>query len=210
MGRFTVFIAILILVSCVDALDISTDRVINDLVVEGHITTSPGPHTVRISRSAKYGSVFDDFSRPEVSAFVRVRDNEGNQTVLEESNFNPGVYLTPSGFRARVGRSYTLLINTFGGERYSSIPEEVQAVPELDTIILRYKELPSLNENEFDYGVEVFGQWTDPADQANYYLWNNLGFYFIETNPEDFTFVDFLEIQLQRQKTVVPSAGFEK
>ena len=38
------YILLPFLISCVDSLDITTDRKVNQLVVEGHITTGPGPH----------------------------------------------------------------------------------------------------------------------------------------------------------------------
>ncbi len=189
MKPYCILILFLITNSCVDSLDITTDRKVSHLVVEGYITTLPGPHFISLSRSAKYGNVFEDVSRKEISAFVRIMDNGGNQVILEETN--KGIYVTPRSFRAEVGKSYTLFVNTFNGERYSSIPEIVPKVSPIDSIIVAYKRLPSSSETEIRVGAEIFVQSMDPVDEENFYWWANSGTYFIKTFPDEFTVPNF-------------------
>ena len=64
--------------SCIDPLDVSIDKEVNILVVEGFITTEPGPHMIRLTISAKYGSIFDGWIQPSPGAKVVIRDSDGN------------------------------------------------------------------------------------------------------------------------------------
>jgi len=171
-------------IGCIDELNITTERVLRVLVVEGNITTQPGPHFIRLSKSAKFGSIFEDFSKKVNGALVRIRDEKGNQVILEE--VESGVYATPSFFSANVGSEYTLIVES-NEEQYISIPEKVQAVPPIESIRLQSKRLPSSSETVFDIGVEVFVDFTDPGDEQNFYLLKNNGTYVVETNPELFT-----------------------
>ena len=130
-----------ILNACIDPLDISTEESLRILVVEGHITTQPGPHIVRLSESAKYGDVFEGFVRPKEDARMSIRDNLGN--VIDLVEIDKGLYQTPADFMAVVGRSYSLLIITREGNSFSSLPDLVRSVPRLDSISTSYVEFPT-------------------------------------------------------------------
>ncbi|MCB0686048.1 MAG: DUF4249 domain-containing protein [Saprospiraceae bacterium] len=172
--------------SCVDEVNIQTSQAVRTLVVEGFITTEPGPHTVKISTSAKYGTIFEDFSKRESKATVRIRDNEGRVTFLTESE-DAGVYLTPTDFHAELGKSYTLLINTLRQGDYASIPEETAKVPPIDSLQVFYRKTPTENTLIDQHSVEIYATWMDPPEEQNFYTWQNKGTYFIETFPENFT-----------------------
>ena len=180
---------LLVLPSCVDELDVTTDREIKNLVVEGYVTTEPGPHEIIVSRSAKYGSVFEGFNRRETLATVRIRNSKGEQVFLEE--IDPGSYFTPEGWKAEVGESYTLLISTRTGARYNSIPEEVLPAPELESLEVRYKEQASASDVLFEYGAEVYATFNDPPEEQNFYLWRNRGIYKLVSFPQNFVTVNF-------------------
>lgn len=184
--------------SCVDELDVTTDREIKNLVVEGFVTTEPGPHEIIVSRSAKYGSVFEGFNRRETLATVRIRNSKGEQVFLEEGE--PGSYFTPEGWRAIVGESYTLLISTRTGARYNSIPETVIPAPAIESLEVRYKEQASTSEVLFEYGAEVYATFNDPADEQNFYLWRNKGVYRLEAFPQNFVMVNFFGVETPAPK----------
>lgn len=84
-----------------------------------------------------------------------------------------------------MGNTYILQITTSGGKTYYSSPEQVVKAPEIDSLILEYKKLPSSDPLDFASGVEVFSQWQDPENETNYYMWRSSGTYKIETHPED-------------------------
>ena len=182
MRKYHLFILSFCLFSCVDQLDVATDDALRVLVVEGSISTLPGPHYVYLSRSAQYGDSFVDFSRPESRAFVRIRDEAGGQVVLTEEE--DGRYATPRGFRAKVGSSYSIVIETANGEQYASIPETVPQAPIIESLMVQYKRLPAIDDSFFDHGLEVYSVFQDDPSTQNFYLYRNRGTYLVETSPE--------------------------
>lgn len=188
MIRVVFLTLVLFMVSCIDDLNIATEETLRVLVVEGGITTEPGPHYIYLSKSAKYGTVFEDFSKKVSRAFVRIRDQKGNQIILSETD--AGTYETPRSFKAEVGSSYSLVIETTNGESYSSIPEEVIEVPQIESLSLNYKRLPSISENLFDHGIEVYSNFQDNSDRQDYLMYRNSGLFLVQTQPENFIVVN--------------------
>lgn len=160
--------------SCIDELNVETEEALRLLVVEGAIDTNYGPHRIKLSRSAKYGSILEDQIQKITGATVWVRDREGNQVFLTETI--DGLYQTPSTFKGEVGNAYTLNITLLSGERYISTTEEIQAAPSIDDIII-------VNDNPFRSGVEAFVEWKDPADINNFYLLETDGVYIVDARP---------------------------
>ncbi len=186
MKRILFFVILFSLVGCIDELNIKTERVLRVLVVEGNITTEPGPHYIRLSKSAKYGSIFEDFSKKLNGALVRIRDEKGNQVILDE--VDSGVYATPPSFSAKVGSEYTLIVES-NNEQYISTPEKVMPVAPIQSLRIESKKLASTSDVVFDIGVEVYAEFEDPGDEQNFYYFKNSGTYVVETNPELFEIV---------------------
>lgn len=160
--------------ACIDELNIDTGEGQRLLVVEGFIDTEPGPHRIRLSRSAKYGSILEDAIQKITNATVWIRDENGEQVFLTESS--DGLYLTPDTFRGEVGKKYTLNITLNSGERYISTPEEIQPVPDIDEVVV-------LTDVPFRIGAECYIRWTDPVDAANFYLLEADGEYVLNSKP---------------------------
>ncbi len=175
----------LLFIACVDPSNIDIPESDNLLVVEGVITTDEGPYTVSLSRTAKFGSVFDGVIGTVTGAVVLVRDNEGQVAEFEE--IVEGTYQSPEGFRGEIGKTYTLQIETTLGERYSSLPQTINAGPEIEAVEVRYRRLPSSDPVNFVSGVEVYSQFQDPVDERNFYLWEIEGTHIVRTFPERFT-----------------------
>ncbi len=175
-------LALLTVHSCIDPLDVDTQERRKLLVVEGGITTTPGPHKVVLSKSDKYGDVLDGFVRKQTGATVWIRDDQGNQLFLQEKD--PGEYFTPDGFQAVPGRRYTLFITLDNGERYVSLPAFVPEAPPIDTLLIQFKRLPALIDESLNTGLEVYARWQDPAGVPNFYLWQAEGVYVLNTHPE--------------------------
>ncbi|WP_373492780.1 DUF4249 domain-containing protein [Aquiflexum sp.] len=187
MLKRLIYILLIIPISCIDPYKIDIPQGTQLLTVDGFITTDPGPHLIRLTRSDTYGSVFEGLIRPVTRATVGIRDSEGNVTFLDELA-NDGVYATPAGFRARVGISYSLQINLQTGKSYTSLPERVESVPQIDS--LSYKSIKfNTNDRLTDIiGVQVFAHFTDPSDQANFYYWRNgTSTFVLVANPELYT-----------------------
>jgi len=71
-------------------------------------------------------------------------------------------------------------------------PKLVTKAPEIDSIILEYKKLPSINPRRFESGVKVYSQWQDPENEENYYMWLSSGTYKIVTHPENHITINLL------------------
>ncbi len=158
------------LLSCVEELDpVNGDTNDSRIFVEGYITTQPGPHTITISRTAPYGSVFNAGIDRVKNAKVSLRDDLGNYFIMMENN--GGKYRTSENFSASIGRSYALLIETLEGEDIQSLPQFVIESPDIDDVFLRYRKDLTEDPDQFNTGVEVYVKFNDFPDERNFYLW---------------------------------------
>lgn len=182
---FYIFLIMLPL-SCIDPYRVDLVEGEQLLTVDGFIHTDPGPHTIRLTRTDTYGSVFEGLIRPVRQATVSVRDSQGLVTFLTE--VEPGLYQTPSSFQARPGLSYTLQIRLLDGKEYASFPEEVHPVPPIDQISYRSVRRATENRLEDRFGVEFFAHFRDPSEQKNYYYWRmDPSVFVLVANPERYT-----------------------
>ena len=131
-------IILMIVSGCIEPVEIKTPEDKAVLVVEGYITDDFGPHSIRISRSAQYGSVFDGIVQKIRNATIAVRDSDGTTVFLTETS--PGEYSTPGTFRGVAGKSYSLQIETSIGENYISLPVSMPVGPDISDVELRYSE----------------------------------------------------------------------
>lgn len=179
--RNLLLLLLIILTSCIEPIQLEQDVEVDLLIVEGGITTEEKVHEIRLSRTAKYGSVFSGVISYETGALVFVRDNLGNLVQLEEEGL--GVYQTPETFAAILDRSYVVIIETNDGEVYQSIPQLLVSVPEIDSVFFEfYEDTESIDPTPS--GVNIVIEYTDDNDNQNYYKWETTGTYKIETSPE--------------------------
>jgi hypothetical protein len=171
MLRILIYILLLLPMACIDPYKADVPDGQQLLTIEGIIHNGPGPHAISITRSATYGSVFQGLVRPVTGATVVIRDNEGRITFLEERENSRGNYFTPAGFRAEIGKSYTLQIQTLEGKVYTSLPERVESVPPIENIALKTVTIPVEGEIIPRSGVQLISEINDPADQKNFYFW---------------------------------------
>ncbi|AKD02211.1 hypothetical protein PKOR_02520 [Pontibacter korlensis] len=182
--------AVLLLISsCIDPLDLNIGASAEQLVVDGVITNEPGPYTVLLSRSKPYDSFADSWSAAEPGATVVISDNQGNQETFTETA--PGVYQTSAGgMQGQVGHTYTLSIQTRDGKQYTSSPETLLPVPQIDSLYFAVRPQQVLNEEDVEetiYMVDVLADAQDPAQEKNYYLWQWQGTFRVSTQPWDYS-----------------------
>ena len=185
MYRRMLLILLTLIYGCIDPIELDISEELRILVVEGFISTGPGPHRIKLSKGAKFGDILNALIKSEVGAEVWIRANDGNVTFLTE--VSPGTYFTPDDWRAELNKSYTLNIITGAGAHYTSSPETVVPVAPIDSLILQFKKIPTADPAIFISGVEVFARFQDPPDSRDFYIWRNNGTYIIETHPELFT-----------------------
>ncbi len=186
MRNYT-WILLFVFLGCIDPFEVVVPEGPQLLTIEGFITTEPGPHEIRLTRGDTYGSVFEGLIRPVREAIVIIRDDLGNVVFLGEDFDNRGSYLTPAGFRAEVGRSYTLGIQLVDGKTYSSFPELLAPPTPIQNLSYQSVEIPVEGELVPDSGVQLIVDIDDPADQNNFYFWrNDEATYVLQTRPDLF------------------------
>lgn len=187
MLKRSLYILLLFTLSCIDPYKVDVPEGAQLLTVDGFITTDPGPHLIRLTRSDTYGSVFQGLIRPVSEAKLALRDSDGNVTFLTEE-VERGSYFTPAGFQVQVGKSYILQIELQNGKRYSSLPEKANSVPQIDSLTyeaVRFATQDRLNER---IGAQIYAHFRDPSDQTNFYYWRTgLSDYVLVANPELYT-----------------------
>jgi hypothetical protein len=185
MLRKLIYILFLVSVSCIEPYNVEIEEGQQLLTIDGMVTTGPGPHVIKLTRSDTYGSVFEGLIRPVQGATLIVRDDQGRVIFLEENTEIRGTYETPASFSAELGRSYTLQIQLVTGEVYSSLPERVGSVPQIKNLSIQTVQIPVEGETLFRSGAQIYAELEDPGDQKNFYLWRNAESTFVlETRPD--------------------------
>lgn len=188
MKRASYILLLFFLGSCIDPYQVEVEQGPQLLTIEGMITSIAQVHSIRLTRSDTYGSVFQGLIRPVTGATVIVRDNLGNVTFFAENNTDRGSYNSPVDFAAAIGRSYSLQIQTVEGKVYSSFPERVESVPAIKDLTYKVIKIPVEGENNSRSGVQLIASIDDPADQNNFYFWrNDPSVYVLKTRPDLFT-----------------------
>lgn len=171
MRNLQLLFIVLVVSSCIDPYNVEVPEGERMLSVEGHITNGPGPHTVKLTRTATYGSIFVDFNRPVTHASVGIRENEtGIVNLLTETE--QGIYHTSTDFIPIAGNSYSLLITTSEGSEYISFPSKLIEAPKLDSLSFTTISFPTNNRLVSRSGLQLTAFFKDPSDQQNFYFWN--------------------------------------
>ncbi len=186
MKKSTLILYILLVSACIDPYNFELNQFESLVIVEGIITTAPGPHQIKLSRSALYGNNFEGVVQAIPNASLHIRDMNGSIEVLHSTDVI-GLYQTSPEFSAQVGNIYTLHIELQDGRTLMSLPEPALKVPDLDSLSVRtdefFTENPLLNKS----GAQVMAHFKDPADEKNYYQWiYGESVYALVTNPEEF------------------------
>lgn len=146
-----------IVFSCEEKIDIKLkDQGEPKVVVDGFITTSPGPHYIRISRTVPFFSAnkFD----PVEGAFVTLIEDETTSEVLTE--VAPGVYET--SMQGKVDSYYELSVET-SGETY--VGNDILPLgATIDSLSYFFREEDQFNDEGYD--IKLYAQ--EPAGEQFY------------------------------------------
>jgi hypothetical protein len=176
---------LILLLGCVEPVPITTPEDLGFIVIEGYITDATGPHEITVSRTSKYGSVFEGRIEVINNATVAIRDSQGQTTFLNQIA-EDGKYYTPATFKGEQGETYTLQVTTLTGESYTSLPETIPTGTEIEEVELLFVEKSGENAIVDVTGVEAYAKWNDPGNEQNFTMWKTQGIYFIKTFPENF------------------------
>lgn len=169
-GLMIILLSSPIFMSCIQELGVFT-RVTPAFIIDGVITNEFGPHAIKISKTKEYNTAATYF--PEVeNATVIIEDSEGS--TIQLSDQYTGIYYTPDNFIGIIGNSYRLTVTLNSGEVYQSEFEELLPVPSIDNIffdLVNKEVLSEANIVSNERVVSFFIDYTDPANDDNYYRW---------------------------------------
>lgn len=94
--------------SCTEIIEIELDPSEIRLVVDGAVTTEPGPHQIKLTSSADY---FHNELPPAISGATVTLETEDAVIQLVEQSPANGIYETPAGFQGEKGMEYQLKIH---------------------------------------------------------------------------------------------------
>ena len=131
------------------------------LVVDGIITDSPGPYTVKILQS----SSLNDENEPVSGVEVSIEENDGPTELLVENS--AGLYQTNT-MQGEIGKSYRLTIN-YQGLQYQSTWETIYASPEIDSIYFQAETRGTTGKGNDQNGVQFFVDNHGAEDEVRHF-----------------------------------------
>jgi hypothetical protein len=145
--------------SCEKVIDIKTNNSTPQLVVEGNISNTQGPYTIKLSTSVNYDQT--NTFPPVQNAVVKISDDKGNSETLKETT--AGIYQTAT-LNGTVGTTYSLYIKTTDNKEYTASSTMPAVVP-LDDVKIQKSTFKSSDEDT----LEAVVYFTDPKGLGNNY-----------------------------------------
>ncbi|MEQ9374394.1 MAG: DUF4249 domain-containing protein [Imperialibacter sp.] len=164
-------LALLALQGCIDPYDYPFEEKTNYLVVEGSITTEPGPHKVTLTTTRNIRNEKNAFKLRMQNARVTIATSSGWVERLVEQDTS-GVYFTSADFRGEVGEKYQLKVVLEDSREYLSDSVQLQAMADIDSIGIKYGSesyVSELNSALESTGFFVDAFVREPAKQTSYY-----------------------------------------
>jgi hypothetical protein len=154
-------LATLTMVGCSEIYIPEVNSAQKALVVEGLITNGDGPFFVKLTKAQPYNSDSSVTTTYVADAQLYVTDNKGQMFPLTYQN--SGKYELPTTFKAEVGRSYVLHIETSDGAIYESDAQKLMPAESVDTLYTSFSTKDYLDENKalstvggYDVRVDLF------------------------------------------------------
>lgn len=153
-------------VGCVDEFVADVDAPSpRPLVVDGGITSGPGPHSVTLSLAAAFEQSLEGATDRVEGADVAIVDRD-TETRVQLQETTRGRYETEEGELTGVpGHEYRLEITLPDGRMYRSQPERMPEPVSLDSTSAVYDASPAQR-------IKVLAAFDDPEDEKNYYRWS--------------------------------------
>lgn len=170
--------------SCLDPFDLPILDVEYQLVVDGAITTAPGPYAVRLYRVRPLHQDLYDYV-VERGCHITIEDSEGNAEKLTE--VGDGRYETsPQGIRGVVGRSYRITITTTRGWSYTSTFETIHPVGAIEAVRHRIESGPFV-DGQSTYRIQLSVDALGVPGHLDRIRFRRVGTYQLQTEPKDRT-----------------------
>lgn len=175
---YAVFFCLLFQTTCIKQVRVPVRKVPPILVVQGLVTTGPGPYTINLSYSGLYTNSYQAAQQDSQyfisDAKVVIKDDLGDTTTCTYST--SGNYLSENPqFVGAVGRTYTLFVYLSNGQEFLSKPETIQAVAPIDSLSIGYDSTGLTGILPAPLIVSVNAR--DPGNGPHYYRWLGSGYY---------------------------------
>ena len=140
-------------------------------LIEGSILEGEGQGEIRI-RASDFRDVVLQFESVEGAEVLAVKAD--GTTVSWIQGYEPGRYIPPAGAVALAGETWHFEINLPDGTSVTSAPETIPAPVEVSNLAINFVQNSTFDEglNRFVPRFELFLDYEDPADQANFYAYD--------------------------------------
>jgi len=179
--RFTTFILLSLLISCIDPLKTDLEYDSGSLVVNAELHDLTEPNYVYLSRTGPFDSKLPEYVN---NALVTVEDAQGN--IYQFEQHGPGIYkICPEMFIGEVGMEYKLKINLSGVD-YES--EFSKMLPKGEIVDFFFEKSSQLQEFDDTFravpGIDFFIDFRD-SENKDYYKIDYKGTFMFEANARD-------------------------
>lgn len=161
------------LLTCVDPIETTVNSSLNVIIVDGTITDLAEQQVIRLSRSQADRLTGRPGSVPITKATVTVVVDSSTLIACHETE--DGSYQLPSDFKGQVGHAYQLRFTLNDDTKYESTTEVLQPVVPITQVRAQFNErslsLTQRLNNVYTAAHDFYVDFTDPADQTNYYRW---------------------------------------
>lgn len=182
MKRLRSILLVLLVSGCLDRLEVPVIISEPRLVVDGMVTNTPGPHTVKLFWHSDLNQNLKN-PEPVPGATVSIADDAGNvETLVEE---DPGIYKT-NVLEGVLGREYQLRVTTSEGVIYESVPAVLQPAGEITNLYYEYRK-NEINAHDPLLPQDALAIYVDGRGQegfSNLLRWRWSGTFHITTFPE--------------------------
>ncbi|GAB3800521.1 hypothetical protein GCM10028819_26000 [Spirosoma humi] len=161
------------LFACVDPTESTINSSLNVLIVDGTLTDKAETQLIRLNRS-KADELTGRFGYlPVTKATVQIMIDSTDVVMAEETT--DGRYQLPADFKGKAGHVYQLKFTLSDGTRYESTPEQLQPVAPIGQVRAQFNPTSLTGterlNNSYTAAHDFYVDFTDPADQTNYYRW---------------------------------------
>ncbi len=179
--KFLVILVLFFLNSCINLFDPGLKKTQQRLVVESQLTTRLENQYVYLTYDAGYNGEETNFKFLVKRAKVSISDNKGKEyefedDVTQSNQIKPTDgynYVSKEKFKAEIGNTYTLKIETTDGKKYESLPEALVQVPKISKVFSEFKS--GAPTSKIAGNFDIYIQTKDPSDTKNYYMWRSYG-----------------------------------
>lgn len=168
--------------ACIDRVDLVVpSSTLGELVVDGVITTDPGPYTVKLNTVIRTDDTHP-LGVPVTATKVILADDAGQTEEMVQ--ISDGMYQTKaSGIRGMIGRSYHVRVEMGDGTVFESNPDKIGAVGSVDSIYWAFESQPK-SDGPTEYRYRIYMNASAATGTDKYYRWKLNGTYVVRTEPK--------------------------